>query len=103
MDVVDNIDRIRKGAIEAGNTDKKFLESLNTVLSDLKAEYYSPKPPGATRVGNDDDDDDSVKDSIDELRESKVSQTGSRSRVSAQDPMAAGNKKTGRSITDSRH
>ena len=50
FEVVDHIERVREGANNMANTDKKFLNSLNTVLTELRTDYFKPLQP--SRVGN---------------------------------------------------
>jgi hypothetical protein len=67
FEIVDHIERIREGANNMANTDKKFLNSLNTVLTELKSDYFKPVKPARVGSNEDDDDDNGMRDSIDEL------------------------------------
>ena len=39
FEVVENIERVRQGANSMANTDKRFLQSLDSVLEELRADY----------------------------------------------------------------
>ncbi len=43
FEVVDNIERVRLGANNMANTDKRFLQSLDTVLEELRSDYLKNK------------------------------------------------------------
>ena len=78
FEVVDRIERIRQATNSAGNTDKQFLQSLNSVLGELRRDYFREGEVGMerrdsrTRAAQQEDED--VKDSLTELQASQVSE-----------------------------
>lgn len=72
FEVVDQIERIRLGANNMGNTDKKFLHSLDSVINDLRSDYLNNKGIAAS-VGksrpSSRSEAESVRDSIDDLKD----------------------------------
>lgn len=84
-----NIERIRNGANNMGNSNKEFLHSLQSVLHDLRNDYFQDDKHAGTRVGDspdnsqrntkngrgddsqeDDDDKDNRKSEFDGTRDS---------------------------------
>ncbi len=58
-----------------GNTDKKFLESLNTVLGELRRDYLKDGAEvGQPRRDSRDNNRDDFQDSIDDLKQSQLSE-----------------------------
>lgn len=52
FEVVHNIERIREGANNMGNSNREFLASLQSVLTDLRNDFFQDKKHSPTKVGN---------------------------------------------------